>query len=91
MDVGGKMAAEYIERDAAKRIVDDIDTWASGWRDYTMSQLEAIPAADVREVVRCKDCKYNKTPDKFYAQCGFNYQLGSQDFFCRAGERRTNG
>lgn len=39
--------AEYIEREAAKRIVDDIDTWSSGWRNYAKLQMDSIPAADV--------------------------------------------
>ena len=39
--------AEYIEREAAKRIVDDIDTWASGWREYAKLQMDSLPAADV--------------------------------------------
>lgn len=39
--------AEYIERELAKRIVDDIDTWSSGWRDYAKLQMDSIPAADV--------------------------------------------
>jgi len=39
--------SEYISRKSAKRIVDDIDTWSSGWRDYAKLQMDAIPAADV--------------------------------------------
>lgn len=41
-----------------------------------------------RPVVRCADCRYNITPDKLYAQCNFNYAIGPQDFFCKAGERK---
>ena len=44
---GGGVMAEYIEREAAKRIVDDIDTWASGWREYAKLQMDSLPAADV--------------------------------------------
>ena len=42
--------AEYIEREAAKRIVDNIDTWSSGWRDYAKLQMDSLPAADVAPV-----------------------------------------
>lgn len=41
-----------------------------------------------RPVVRCADCRYNITPDKLYARCNFNYAIGPQDFFCKAGERK---
>ena len=42
---------EYILREATKRIVDDIDTWSSGWRDYAKLQIDSLPAADVKPVV----------------------------------------
>ena len=52
--MGRREMSEYIERKAAKRIVDDINTWSSGWRDYAKLQMDSIPAADVREVARGK-------------------------------------
>ena len=47
-------------------------------------------AADVVEVVRCKDCVYSQghftnTPVK----CGCGYGTHGEDFFCADGERRT--
>ena len=52
---------EYIERDAAiKAAQDGTDLWDGGYSkyrdEYIKSAINAIPAADVVEVVRCKDC-----------------------------------
>jgi len=79
--------AEYISREAAKRIIDDIDTWAAGWRDYAKQQVDSIPAADVVEVVRCRDCI---RADK-YGHCEMQNFWGTRDDFCSRGERRKNG
>lgn len=56
------MATEYIEREAAKR---ELLSWAVNMnhpeylmRDDALHVIDSIPAADVVEVVRCKDCKY---------------------------------
>ena len=44
---------EYIKREAAyNAIVNNYDT------DAMLRDLDAIPAADVVPIVRCKDCKY---------------------------------
>ena len=53
--------AEYIGCEEAKQIIDEIDTWSSGWRDYAKLQMDSLIATDVAPVVRCKDCKYYKT------------------------------
>ena len=73
--------AEYIEREEAKRIVDDIDTWSSGWRNYAKLQMDAIPAADVIQIVRCKDCRYQHA-------CAFD---AYDDFYCASGKRKGGG
>lgn len=59
--------AEYIEREAVLKILR-----GSAIAKYPMSfsfglfaaadELEKIPAADVVEVCRCKDCKHYKPP-----------------------------
>ena len=60
--------------------------------NLTMKQ----PAADVVEVVRCKDCKHAK----FYAckndpcyksvLCDLNFTDGDEFFYCSYGERKDN-
>ena len=56
------MAKEYIEREAAKR---ELLSWAVSInhpeyliRDDALHVIDSIPAADVVEAVRCRDCKY---------------------------------
>lgn len=52
------MPDEYISREAALTALQDSDLF-----NTTERQLRAIrelPAADVAEVVRCKDCRYSK-------------------------------
>ena len=64
--------AEYIERGALRKLMyeeafekdSDMQRWDSGcWIRYKLFEncIEAIPAADVVEVVRCKDCKYGNS------------------------------
>lgn len=51
-------------------------------------RLRKIPAADVVEIVRCKDCKYNQSaPERGNANCELFYGMTSQDGFCYCGER----
>ena len=56
------MDKEYIEREAAKR---ELLSWAVCMnhpeylmRDDTLHVIDSIPAADVAEVTRCRECKY---------------------------------
>ena len=99
------MAKEYIEREKALEKVIEVkhhDPELSGvvlHRYIKEIDLKDIPAADVVEVVRCKDCKW-------YSElaCGEGELLGSQGWcnevmarpmpsngFCSFGERENNG
>ena len=56
------MAKEYIEREAAKR---ELLSWAVSLnhpeyliKDDALHIIDSIPAADVVDVVRCRECKY---------------------------------
>lgn len=49
--------------------------------------LTHFPAADVVEVVRCKDCKY-RDDDDFCTGRGYPNVLAPDDGFCDKGERR---
>lgn len=85
--------AEYIKREAA---VDAASAVYYDTPDVNLSAekfeaaINAIPAADVVEVVRCKDCKYNVGtkkclhPDSFFA-------VPKDDDFCSYGERKDGG
>ena len=93
--------AEYIKRSAVFEQFDNADadvceTDDFGGVDYGFGMknikelINAISAADVVEVVRCKDCKYNLgtkkclNPDSFFA-------VPKDDDFCSYGERREAG
>ena len=86
---------EYIEREAA------IDaTYALHFKDLIQEALRNLPAADVRPVVLCRDCKHNMAniPD---IQDGINinenwnacqltelYDSVKPDDFCSHGVKR---
>ena len=53
------MAKEYIEREAAiKAIENDCSELVYYTKEDAIQCVKAIPAADVVEVVRCRECKY---------------------------------
>ncbi|MGN0608972.1 MAG: hypothetical protein ACI4J6_07180 [Oscillospiraceae bacterium] len=93
---------EYIEREAIYDKLHNIggcdatDDWSKGWDkaiDAAINIIEAIPAADVVEVVRCKDCKYLlKDPSEREAHLcsrnGFIRGRVNLDDFCSYGERK---
>lgn len=57
--------AEYIEREAALALLkDDREVCADSKEElkYIREDIRSIPAADVRPVVRCKDCVYWQKP-----------------------------
>jgi hypothetical protein len=81
---------DYILRTKAIKAV-------TGWEtDPTDEELELalmdIPAADVAEVCRCKDCKYGDTGTdedgrQFYKCIGIHYGGVSPTDYCSYGER----
>lgn len=99
------MAKEYIESKCGSCVhLEACAAWISHgstlYRDFTYSVADCPyyqNAADVVEVVRCKDCKHydkhgykicalhSEQPDQFGA--GVNIYMESDDF-CSYGERR---
>ena len=93
------MPEEYISRAAA---IEEIDKWldtvgtvlvGKGLSYYgeLIGCIEDTPAADVAEVVRCKDCKHRTE----YGNCGHPRQKGvfpsAYPFdFCSYGGYKTN-
>lgn len=73
-----------------------LQRWDGGcWIRYKMFEnaLEQIGAADVVEVVRCKDCKYGDTGTdedgrQFYKCIGIHYGGVSPTDYCSYGERK---
>ena len=89
------MAKEYIEREAAKR---ELLSWAVSInhpeyliKDDALHIIDSFPAADVVEVLRCRDCKFgswDSEPDDamvcMRTKDGF-WRSGND--FCSRGER----
>lgn len=89
--------AEYIKRSAVFEQFDNADadvceTDDFGGVDYGFGMknikelINAIPAADVAPVVRCKDCKHYDIGGSCII-CGF--QSRKPDDFCSYGERKN--
>ena len=86
---------EYIEREALLRWLCGDDP--SRMEDYYYNAIKNAPAADVVEVVRCKDCRFCKkhpTSDKtkmctneqqWVTEC---YPLVYDNDYCSYGERK---
>ena len=77
------MPDEYISREAAL----EITTRTCGDYAAAFAEIRKLPAADVVEVVRCKDCKHRTE----YGNCGHPRQKGvlpsAYPFdFCNYGE-----
>ena len=83
--------AEYIGRDAAIKAAKH--AWAKGLEPS--QYIEALPAADVAPVVRCKDCvHWDDDPDTYGAdygpkgKCMKSFETMRADDFCSYGERK---
>ena len=100
---GGTPMAEYIEREKVVKYLrsrsgDFIDDYGKGWSNGISAAAkicEKVPAADVVEVVRCKDCKYwdcgvcelhSEEPDQY--STGLEIEMFADDY-CSYGERRV--
>lgn len=87
--------AEYIEREAAYEKCGWYNT-ANGKSVCAVrkDELAAIHAADVVEVVRCRDCKHENVHHAISDKCTWcDYWGIDPDFddFCSYGERKDNG
>ena len=85
--------AEYINR---AELIENLNKFAPEHYNALINQLiTKQPAADVVEVVRCKDCKhatfYSFKNDACYKKIICEYEIGTDDenFSCIYGEART--
>lgn len=87
--------AEYIERKTvyplAKKICDAIDSKEFQRLNFGMRILDWIddlPAADVRPVVTCTDCKYNNAClTQAFVEEASRVPFDRNTFFCADGKR----
>ena len=85
--------AEYIEREALL----NSKQWRSLKSEFDQTRAKCIiatfPAADVVEVVRCKECKYWECGKDYEPYCNHWGNMMSEtnaDDFCSYGERKNN-
>lgn len=91
--------AEYIEREAAIETFEQ--AFDNNWEvSGTLDRIRAIPAADVVEVVRCRECKHSimhKFPYNYEKVLACNDPHGvtiravKPMHFCSYGERKDGG
>ena len=62
--------------------------------NHVIDLIDGLPAADVQEVVRCKDCKYAKEARAVFGIVGYkclkhgDLRLGAEDY-CSYGKRKV--
>lgn len=91
------MSKEYISRDKTiEKIQMEVVVGAPGYNTGIKSSIEvvrSIPAADVVEVVRCKDCKYGAD---YYDGVGCRMPafpeltIHEKDYFCGYGKHKDD-
>ena len=81
--------SDYIKRSDVMNILHGGTFWTG-----LAKEIQALPAADVVEVVRCKDCKHNENTclnhGKMRPRCKFTMFVRSANSFCSWGERKDN-
>ena len=92
------MACDYIRRDDAVKIAEkyglangSVLGRHTGLADCIARDISELPAADVAEVVRCKDCEHlvNTTINaNGFLICDISDMEIAPDDFCSYGERR---
>ena len=86
------MAKEYIEREAVKR---ELLSWAVSInhpeyliKDDALHIIDSISAADVVEVVRCRECKYHEDTNVIgFVHCRLYDRIMRHNDFCSYGKR----
>ena len=95
------MPDEYISREAALKYIkseqcgtcSDIGLCGNCAVLVAVKLLAKVPAADVAEVVQCKDCKHKvRTDANGIVICSEEHGMycPTESDFCRYGEYRTN-
>ena len=85
--------SDYISREAVNALIEaECSPKVAAFLNHA---IDDIPAADVRPVVRCRDCKHKgwvQEPEhgKSVDYCRLIERCVDKQFFCAAGERKTN-
>ena len=81
--------AEYIEREAVLELLTNRDVVINPHDEvaYIKGDVECLPAANVRPVVLCKNCKHRQH-DEIFGESWCNGHRVLDDWFCADGEKR---
>lgn len=86
---------KYIELEAAISSLDELEKTSHhnsvlwpGHVEECREALRSIPAADVRPVITCRECKHWFENGTDYCSCDRDALLRERDFFCAAAEKR---
>ena len=80
---------EYIEREAAIDCLHFV--CVPQCRKYAQEEIKKIPAADVRPVVTCSDCKWwTKQESSLQGRCELLQMYPTGTWFCANGKREEN-
>lgn len=81
-----RLSTHYLNEWDTLGVLAAVDRIPAAFKD---AQIGEIPAADVVEVVRCKDCKYYFKADNGYERCenSEGYDLTTEDGFCAWAKR----
>ena len=92
------MMTDYIRRTDAVKIAEkyglangSVLGRHTGLADCIARDISELPAADVAEVVRCKDCRWRGIEEcaMFYrCECGEQHTWETDNDFCSYGKRR---
>lgn len=74
----------YISKKALMEYTDNQES-----KSISNNDIARFPAADVVEVVRCKDCEYRMNKTKMVVHCALSGIQVDEDDFCSCGERRS--
>lgn len=88
--------SEYIERERLKEAfiadLQKLQTLDEHTMDLILIEIEEAPAADVAEVVRCRDCKNLCVGGVWFGDARWGCKIlevsVDLDFFCGFGERK---
>lgn len=92
------MMTDYIKRTDAVKIAEkyglangSVLGRHTGLADCIARDISELPAADVAEVVRCKDCRWRgieKCAMFYRCECGEQHTWETDNDFCSYGKRR---
>lgn len=85
--------AEYIEREAFKAEIRRLSThYLNEWDTLgVLAAADRIPAADVRPVVTCSDCKWwTKQEASLQGRCELLQMYPTGAWFCANGKREES-